>query len=88
MAKRGGSKNIWKFNKKRDLKRVKKLFFAFLDSVILLSFSLSVYFTYLQDYTRTILFMSIGFLLLIFFIVRGIFKASKSEFFNVKNPYV
>jgi hypothetical protein len=82
MAKRGGNLSMWRFNKKRDLKRIKKLFFTFLDSLVLLSFALSVYFTYLQDYTRTILFLSVGFLLLLFFIVRGIVKSTKSIFFK------
>jgi len=82
MAKRGGKRSIWKFNKERDLKRVKKLFFTLLDSIILLSFSLSIYFTYFQDYIRTILFLCLGFLLLMFFIVRGIIKASRNEFLN------
>jgi len=81
MDKRGGRKSIWRFNKKRDLKRIKKLFFTFLDSIVLLSFALSVYFTYFGDYTKTILFLSIGFLLLMFFIVRGIIKSAKSSFF-------
>ena len=80
MAKRGGRRSIWKFNKERDLKKVKKLFFTLLDSIILLSFSLSIYFTYFQDYTRTILFLSIGCLLLMFFIVRGILKSNKNIF--------
>jgi len=69
-----------KESREKRIKRRKKLFFTFLDSVILLSFSLSIYFTYFQDYTRTILFLSIGFLLLMFFIVRGIIKTTKSLF--------
>ena len=60
-------------------KKMKKLFFTFLDSVILISFSLSVYFTYFQDYTRTILFLLIGCSLLMFFIVRGILKSTKTS---------
>jgi len=67
MAKRG---------KRNDEDRIKKLFFTFLDSIILLSFGLSIYFTYIQDYIRTILFLAIGCLLLMFFIVRGILKST------------
>jgi len=57
--------------------KAKHLFLAFLDAVILLSFSLSVYFTLVQDYMRTILFMSLGTLFLMFFIIRGILRANK-----------
>lgn len=77
MAKRGGSR-ISAGRMKKYEKRMKKIFFTFLDSVILLSFTLSVYFTYFQDYTRTILFLSIGCLLLMFFIVRGVLKSTKN----------
>ena len=62
---------------KMDNKTATKLFFTFLDAFILFSFGLSVYFTFVQDYTRTILFMVIGTLGLLFFIVRGLLKAHK-----------
>jgi len=65
---------------KVEKKKTKRLFLTLLDSVILLSFSLSVYFTLIQDYIRTILFMSIGTLFLIFFIVRGILKVHKKGY--------
>jgi predicted membrane channel-forming protein YqfA (hemolysin III family) len=58
----------------QEEKKVRKLFFTFLDSIVLISFSFSVYFTYLKDYTRTILFLCLGCLLLLFFIVRGLLK--------------
>jgi hypothetical protein len=83
MVKRGGKSprnlgvKIWKYDK-----RTKKLLFTFLDAVILLSFSLAVYFTYFQDYTRTILFLSLGCLLLMFFIVRGILETTKVNLFK------
>jgi Ca2+/Na+ antiporter len=57
--------------------KANKLFLTFLDSIILLSFGLSVYFTLIQDYMRTILFLVLGTLLLMFFIVRGIIKTTK-----------
>jgi hypothetical protein len=83
MAKRGGVfRNAPRIGSEKYIKVMKKLFFTFLDSLILLSFALSVYFTYFQDYTRTILFMAIGCLLLMFFIVRGILKTAKSTFFS------
>jgi len=63
-----------------DKKSAMKLFFTFLDTVILLSFSLSVYFTLIQDYMRTILCMVIGTLFLMFFIVRGILRVNLKKF--------
>ena len=60
--------------------KLKKLFFTFMDSIILLSFALSVYFTLTKDYMRTILSMSIGVLLLMFFIIRGVLKTTRIKF--------
>ncbi len=60
--------------------KLKKLFFTFMDSIILLSFALSVYFTLIQDYVRTILSMAIGVLLLMFFIIRGVLKTTRIKF--------
>jgi hypothetical protein len=83
MAKRGGKSPAGGgFGTEKYRRTIKKLFFTFLDAVILLSFSLSVYFTYVQDYTRTILFLSTGCMLLMFFIVRGIIKSTKNTFFK------
>jgi Ca2+/Na+ antiporter len=65
---------------KNEKKKTKKLFFAFLDAITLLSFSLAVYFTLIQDYMRTILCMSLGTLLLMFFIVMGILKVHSKEY--------
>lgn len=82
MAKRGERFADRESDIDRNLKKVKKLIFTLLDSVILLSFSSSIYFTYLGDYTKTILLLSLGCLLLMFFIVRGIIKSSRSDFFK------
>ena len=65
---------------KAEKRKAKKLFFTFLDAIILLSFSLAVYFTLIQDYMRTILCMSLGTLFLMFFIVRGILKVHSKEY--------
>jgi len=54
--------------------RVKRVFYILLDIIILVSFSLALYYTCTQDYTRTILFLAIGTLLLMFFIVKRAFK--------------
>jgi len=63
-------------NKEEGLKKTKKLFYTFLDTIILICFALAVYFTLVEDYERTILFLVIGTLLLMFFIVRGVAKHS------------
>jgi len=57
-----------------ESKKAKRTFFIFLDLVILVAFSLSIYFTLIMDYTKTILFLVIGTLLLSFFIIRGIMR--------------
>jgi hypothetical protein len=54
--------------------RVKRIFYIFLDIIILVSFSMALYFICLQDYTRTILSLTMGTLLLLFFIVKRAFK--------------
>jgi len=51
-------------------KKIKRIFFTFLDIIILCSFSLCLYFTYFEDYTKTILFLVVGAMLLLFFIIR------------------
>jgi hypothetical protein len=58
-------------------RRVKRVFFTFLDALILISFIFAIYFTYVQDYTRTILFLSVGIMLLMFFILRSALKKRK-----------
>jgi len=54
--------------------KIKRIFYIFLDIIILISFSLSLYFTCVLDYTRTIIFLIIGTLLLLFFIIKRAFK--------------
>lgn len=58
-------------------RRTKRIFYILLDVVLLASFSLSLYATYLQDYMRTVLFLIIGSLLLIFFVLKRAFKRRK-----------
>jgi hypothetical protein len=57
--------------KSREIKRV---FYIFLDIITLMSFSLSLYSICVKDYTKTILYLAIGTLLLIFFIIKKAFK--------------
>lgn len=56
---------------------IKRMFYIFLDIIILVSFGLSLYSAYFQDYTKTILFLAIGTLLLIFFILKKAFRSKK-----------
>ena len=60
-------------NKKSKIKKTnKKIFFTFLDAIILVCFTLAVYFSLVKDYVQTTIFLAMGTLLLIFFIVRGV----------------
>jgi len=52
----------------------KRIFFIFLDVVILVAFSLAIYFTLIMDYTKVILFLVMGSMLLLFFIIRKLVK--------------
>lgn len=78
--KKSNKKKSFEFNSlfkkldEQEERKVRKLFFTFLDSIVLISFSFSVYFTYIKDYTRAILFLCLGCLLLLFFIIRGLLK--------------
>ena len=61
-------------NEEKKSKLIKRAFYVFLDIITLISFSLSLYFTCAEDYTKTILFLVIGTLLLLFFITKKAFK--------------
>lgn len=60
-----------------ESRKIKRFFFILFDIVILISFVLALFFTYLQDYTKTILFLIIGGLLLLYFIVREALRKKK-----------
>lgn len=66
-----------KQKEKYEEKRIKRVFFTLLDALILISFVFAIYFTYYQDYVRTILFLVLGILFLMFFIVRGLIRKHK-----------
>jgi hypothetical protein len=74
---RGGRKNKSKGSEEFKSDRIKRIFYILLDIIILVSFSLALYFTCMQDYTRTILYLIMGTLLLIFFIVKRAFKGKR-----------
>jgi hypothetical protein len=76
-VKRKSSKNHPVKRKQEDefkSRNAKRIFFIFLDVVILVAFSLSIYFTLIMDYTRVILFLVMGSLLLLYFIIRKLVK--------------
>lgn len=52
----------------------KRIFFIFLDMVILIAFSLAIYFTLVMDYMKVILFLVMGSLLLLYFIIRKLVR--------------
>ena len=55
-------------------KNIKRVFFVILDIISIASFILALYFTYTENYTKTILFLSMGTVILLYFIVRGVLK--------------
>ena len=72
-------KGLTGLNKKEEQcgDRTKRIFFTILDVIILISFMLALYSVYIGNYTSTILFLVIGVLLLLFFIIRGILRDKK-----------
>lgn len=81
MAKRGKrvskpKNNLVAMKKKDEFKSrtAKRIFFIFLDVIILIAFSLSIYFTLIMDYTKVILFLVMGSMLLLYFIIRKLVK--------------
>lgn len=86
MAKRGGRTakkivceeiDLLKQQEEVRSRRAKRIFYIFLDIILLSAFALSLYATYLQDYIRTVLFLIIGSLLLIFFVLKRAFKKKR-----------
>jgi len=57
-----------------ESKRAKRIFYIFLDIIILSAFILALYFTYFEDYTKVILCLVTGSLIFMYFIVRGILR--------------
>ena len=83
MVKRGGRRiskqeiTMLKQKEEYESDRVKRVFYIFLDILILVSFSLALYATYFQDYTKTVMFLAAGGLLLIFFILKRCLKKKR-----------
>ncbi len=55
-------------------RNIKRTFYMFLDLVLLISFALSLYSIYLENYIQTILFLIVGSLLLLFFTLKRAFR--------------
>ncbi len=74
--KRGTKANIMLLRQKEEYesKRAKRIFFIILDVITISAFMLALYFTYFQDYTKVILFLVTGTLILMYFLIRGVLK--------------
>lgn len=57
----------------------RRILFTFLDFVMIVSFGLAIYFVYVGDYIKVILFLVIASLPLLYFIVRRILKNKKKR---------
>ena len=57
-----------------ESKKAKRAFYIILDIITLSAFILALYYTYFEDYTKVIIFLSIGTLILMYFIVRAVLR--------------
>jgi len=57
-----------------NYRKIKRVFFVLMDIITISAFALALYYTYFEDYTKTILFLVIGTLILMYFIVRGVIR--------------
>jgi hypothetical protein len=57
----------------------RRTLFTLLDLIMIVSFGLSIYFGYVGDYTKVILFLIIASIPLVYFIVRRILKNKKKR---------
>lgn len=60
-----------------ESKKAKRAFFIILDVITLSAFVLSLYYTYFREYTQTIIFLSIGTLILMYFLIRGALRKNE-----------
>ena len=65
---------VMKAQDRYEGKKRRRMFFSFLDIIIIVSFGAAIYSAYIRDYQNAIWFMAIGFLPLVYFIVRRILK--------------
>ncbi len=54
--------------------KAKRAFYIILDIIALSAFILALYYTFFEDYTKVILFLVTGTLILMYFIVRAVLK--------------
>jgi len=57
-----------------ESKKAKRAFYIILDIITLSAFILALYYTYFEDYTKVIIFLSVGTLILMYFIVRAVLR--------------
>jgi L-asparagine transporter-like permease len=79
MPKRGTKEQIKLLKQREEYEshKAKRAFFIILDIITLSAFILALYYTYFEDYTKVILFLVIGTVILMYFIVRGILRKKK-----------
>lgn len=58
-------------------RNIKRIFYIFLDLVLLVSFALALYSIYSMNYSQTILFLIVGCLLLLYFTLKRAFRRKK-----------
>lgn len=70
---------IMKQKERQENRKRRRIFFTFLDFVIVVAFGLAIYSVYMRDYVNTILFLVAGSLPLVYFIIRRILKNKKRK---------
>lgn len=70
---------VMKHHEKRDDKRRRRRLFNLLDIIILVGFVLAIYSVYVTEYIKAILFLIIGSVPLIYFLIRRVLKNKKRK---------
>jgi len=68
---------IMKGQERYESKKRRRAFFTLLDSIIIVAFGFAIYSIYVGNYLNAILFMVVGFLPLLYFIIRRILRKGK-----------
>jgi len=70
---------VMKHQDRREDRKRRRVLFTFLDIIIVVAFALAIYSVYKSNYTNAILFLIIGTVPLIYFIVRRVLKDKKKK---------
>jgi len=77
---RKGTKSEIMFLKQKEeyeSKKAKRAFYIILDIITLSAFVLALYYTYFEEYTKVILFLVTGTVILMYFIVRAVLRKKR-----------